>query len=121
MTVFVELKVGVTGLPVSDSRIVAGLVLQRDFSVYCPADGDIRIVIVTETIQLFFSFWIRGYSKFRSTVSDISVLDYRKNKSNSETFTESECKVTPIYCEATRLSNLFCRTEWHICGGVFIT
>lgn len=51
-------------------------------------------MIVTETIQLFFSFWIRGYSKFRSTVSDISVLDYRKNKSNSETFTESECKVT---------------------------
>ncbi|XP_055443360.1 Bardet-Biedl syndrome 10 protein isoform X3 [Bubalus kerabau] len=52
---FVELKVGVTGLPVSDSRIIAGLVLQRDFSVYCPADGDIRIVIVTETIQPLFS------------------------------------------------------------------
>lgn len=52
---FVELKVGVTGLPVSDSRIIAGLVLHRDFSVYCPADGDIRIVIVTETIQPLFS------------------------------------------------------------------
>nr|XP_012605821.1 Bardet-Biedl syndrome 10 protein isoform X1 [Microcebus murinus] len=52
---FVELSVGVTGLPVSDSRIVAGLVLHRDFSVYCPADGDIRIVMVTETIQPLFS------------------------------------------------------------------
>lgn len=52
---FVELKVGVTGLPVSDSRIIAGLVLPRDFSVYCPADGDIRIVIVIETIQPLFS------------------------------------------------------------------
>uniref|UniRef100_A0A8C9DK23 BBSome complex assembly protein BBS10 n=1 Tax=Prolemur simus TaxID=1328070 RepID=A0A8C9DK23_PROSS len=52
---FVELNVGVTGLPVSDSRIVAGLVLHRDFSVYCPADGDIRIVMVTETIQPPFS------------------------------------------------------------------
>ncbi|KAM6214954.1 BBSome complex assembly protein BBS10 [Rhynchocyon petersi] len=52
---FVELNVGVVGLPVSDSRIIAGLVLQRDFSVYCPVDGDIRIVIVTETIQPLFS------------------------------------------------------------------
>ncbi|KAL4700846.1 hypothetical protein H8959_014850 [Pygathrix nigripes] len=40
---FVELNVGVAGLPVSDSRIIAGLVLQKDFSVYCPADGDIRM------------------------------------------------------------------------------
>ncbi|XP_055973260.1 Bardet-Biedl syndrome 10 protein [Sorex fumeus] len=52
---FVELNVGVTGLPVSDSRIVAGLVLHRDFSVYRPADGDIRMVIVTATIQPSFS------------------------------------------------------------------
>ncbi|XP_049739892.1 Bardet-Biedl syndrome 10 protein [Elephas maximus indicus] len=52
---FVELNVSVTGLPVSDSRIIAGLVLHRDFSVYCPADGDIRVVIVTETIQPLFS------------------------------------------------------------------
>ncbi|XP_008057979.1 Bardet-Biedl syndrome 10 protein [Carlito syrichta] len=52
---FVELNVGVTGLPVSDSRILAGLVLHRDFSVYCPADGDIRTVIVTGTVQPVFS------------------------------------------------------------------
>lgn len=52
---FVELNVGVTGLPVSDSRVIAGLVLHRDFSVYCPADGDMRIVLVTETIQPLFS------------------------------------------------------------------
>ncbi|XP_041595033.1 Bardet-Biedl syndrome 10 protein [Vulpes lagopus] len=52
---FVELSAGVTGLPVSDSRITPGLVLPRDFSVYRPADGDIRIVIVTETVQPLFS------------------------------------------------------------------
>ncbi|ELK33235.1 PREDICTED: Bardet-Biedl syndrome 10 protein [Myotis davidii] len=52
---FVELSIGVTGLPVSDSRVVAGLVLHRDFSVYCPADGDIRIAFVTETIQPLLS------------------------------------------------------------------
>ncbi|XP_048660746.1 Bardet-Biedl syndrome 10 protein isoform X1 [Marmota marmota marmota] len=52
---FIELNVGVTGLPVSDSRIIDGLLLQRDFSVYCPVDGDIRMVIVTEIIQPLFS------------------------------------------------------------------
>ncbi|XP_050995611.1 Bardet-Biedl syndrome 10 protein [Acomys russatus] len=52
---FEELNVGVTGLPVSDSRVVEGLVLSRDFSVYCPADGDIRMVIVTEILQPLFS------------------------------------------------------------------
>lgn len=52
---FGELNVGVTGLPVSDSRILAGLVLHRDFSVYCPAEGDIRIALVTETIEPLFS------------------------------------------------------------------
>ncbi|XP_040610850.1 Bardet-Biedl syndrome 10 protein isoform X2 [Mesocricetus auratus] len=52
---FLELNVGVTGLPVSDSRIVDGLVLHRDFSVYCPADGDIKMVMVTEVLQPPFS------------------------------------------------------------------
>ncbi|XP_006974506.2 BBSome complex assembly protein BBS10 [Peromyscus maniculatus bairdii] len=52
---FVELNIAVTGLPVSDSRIVDGLVLHRDFSVYCPADGDIRVVLVTEILQPLFS------------------------------------------------------------------
>ncbi|XP_054552173.1 Bardet-Biedl syndrome 10 protein isoform X2 [Talpa occidentalis] len=52
---FVELNIGVTGLPVSDSRIIDGLVLHRDFSVYCPADGEMSLVIVTDTIQPLFS------------------------------------------------------------------
>ncbi|XP_027248226.1 Bardet-Biedl syndrome 10 protein isoform X2 [Cricetulus griseus] len=52
---FVELNIGVTGIPVSGSRIVDGLVLHRDFSVYCPADGDIRMVMVTEVLQPLFS------------------------------------------------------------------
>ncbi|XP_055482138.1 Bardet-Biedl syndrome 10 protein isoform X3 [Psammomys obesus] len=52
---FELLNVGVSGLPVSDSRIVGGLVLPRDFSVYCPADGDIRMVMITEILQPLFS------------------------------------------------------------------
>ncbi|XP_074840124.1 BBSome complex assembly protein BBS10 isoform X2 [Carettochelys insculpta] len=47
---FVELHSAVTGLPVSNTRILEGLVLHRDFGVYCPADGDIRILIITESI-----------------------------------------------------------------------
>uniref|UniRef100_A0A8C8SAB5 Bardet-Biedl syndrome 10 n=1 Tax=Pelusios castaneus TaxID=367368 RepID=A0A8C8SAB5_9SAUR len=48
---FVELHFAVTGLPVSNSRILEGLILPRDFAVYCPAGGDIRILIVTESIH----------------------------------------------------------------------
>ncbi|XP_066481752.1 Bardet-Biedl syndrome 10 protein [Tiliqua scincoides] len=48
---FAELHTTVVGLPVSSSRILNGLVLHRDFAVYCPADGDKRILIVTEPIQ----------------------------------------------------------------------
>ncbi|XP_043821131.1 Bardet-Biedl syndrome 10 protein isoform X2 [Dromiciops gliroides] len=48
---FLELCTAVTGLPVSSSRIISGFVIHRDFSVYCPADGDVKIIIVTEPIQ----------------------------------------------------------------------
>ncbi|XP_068950921.1 Bardet-Biedl syndrome 10 protein [Petaurus breviceps papuanus] len=48
---FLELCTAVTGLPVSSSRIISGFIIHRDFSVYCPADGDMRIIIVTEPIQ----------------------------------------------------------------------
>ncbi|XP_074082286.1 BBSome complex assembly protein BBS10-like [Macrotis lagotis] len=34
---FLELCTGVTGLPVSSSRIISGFIIHRDFSVYCPA------------------------------------------------------------------------------------
>ncbi|XP_050790954.1 Bardet-Biedl syndrome 10 protein isoform X3 [Gopherus flavomarginatus] len=33
------------------ARILEGLVLHRDFAVYCPADGDIRMLIITESID----------------------------------------------------------------------
>lgn len=48
---FAELHTTVAGLPFSDSRILDGLLLHRDFAVYCPADGDKRIVIITEPIH----------------------------------------------------------------------
>lgn len=52
---FVELHTTVVGLPVSSSRILDGLVLHRDFAVYCPADGDQRTLVVTEPIQSVLS------------------------------------------------------------------
>uniref|UniRef100_A0A8D0GQ71 Bardet-Biedl syndrome 10 n=1 Tax=Sphenodon punctatus TaxID=8508 RepID=A0A8D0GQ71_SPHPU len=52
---FAELHTTVTGLPVSSSRILEGLVLHRDFVVYCPANGDRRVLIVTEPICPVFS------------------------------------------------------------------
>ncbi|XP_073416111.1 BBSome complex assembly protein BBS10 isoform X2 [Dendrobates tinctorius] len=48
---FSELLTEVSGLPVADSRILPGLILHRTFSVYCPADGEVRAVIVTEQIS----------------------------------------------------------------------
>uniref|UniRef100_A0A8D2J0P9 Bardet-Biedl syndrome 10 n=1 Tax=Varanus komodoensis TaxID=61221 RepID=A0A8D2J0P9_VARKO len=48
---FAELHATVTGLPVSSSRILDGLILQRDFTVYCPADGNIKVLIITEPIH----------------------------------------------------------------------
>ncbi|XP_015276828.1 PREDICTED: Bardet-Biedl syndrome 10 protein [Gekko japonicus] len=52
---FAELHTAVTGLPVSSSRILEGLVLQRDFAVYCPSEGEKRIIIITEPIHTALS------------------------------------------------------------------
>ncbi|XP_060047334.1 Bardet-Biedl syndrome 10 protein [Erinaceus europaeus] len=52
---FLELSIGVTGLPVTESKVVAGLVLHRDFSVYYPVEGDMRLVVVNEAIHPLFS------------------------------------------------------------------
>ncbi|XP_066580242.1 BBSome complex assembly protein BBS10 [Amia ocellicauda] len=52
---FSELHTTVTGLPVSSSQILEGLVLHRDFTVHCPTDGQLNIVVVTEPIQPSFS------------------------------------------------------------------
>ncbi|NXY80976.1 BBS10 protein, partial [Alcedo cyanopectus] len=48
---FAELHAAVTGLPVASSRILPGLVLRRDFAAYCPAEGDLRVVLVTEPLR----------------------------------------------------------------------
>ncbi|XP_060099095.1 Bardet-Biedl syndrome 10 protein [Heteronotia binoei] len=52
---FAELHTAVMGLPVSSSRILEGLVLQRDFAVYCPSEGEKRVLIVTEPIHTALS------------------------------------------------------------------
>ncbi|XP_010281345.1 PREDICTED: Bardet-Biedl syndrome 10 protein, partial [Phaethon lepturus] len=41
----------VAGLPVACSRVLPGLVLRRDFAAYCPASGDLRVVLVTEPLR----------------------------------------------------------------------
>ncbi|KAM4039499.1 BBSome complex assembly protein BBS10 isoform 2-T2 [Anomaloglossus baeobatrachus] len=50
-THFYELLTEVSGLPVADSRILPGLLLHRTFSVYCPAEGEVRALIVTEQLN----------------------------------------------------------------------
>ncbi|XP_056430056.1 Bardet-Biedl syndrome 10 protein isoform X2 [Hyla sarda] len=48
---FSELHTEVPGLPIDNSRILPGLILHRTFSVYCPAEGEVRALIVTEQIN----------------------------------------------------------------------
>ncbi|XP_014818801.1 PREDICTED: Bardet-Biedl syndrome 10 protein [Calidris pugnax] len=48
---FAELHAAVPGLPLASSRVLPGLVLRRDFAAYCPAVGDLRIVLVTEPLR----------------------------------------------------------------------
>ncbi|PKU49629.1 hypothetical protein llap_13 [Limosa lapponica baueri] len=48
---FAELHAAVPGLPLASSRVLPGLVLRRDFTAYCPAVGDLRVVLVTEPLR----------------------------------------------------------------------
>ncbi|NWW44629.1 BBS10 protein, partial [Pedionomus torquatus] len=41
----------VPGLPLPSSRVLPGLLLRRDFAAYCPAVGDLRVVLVTEPLR----------------------------------------------------------------------
>ncbi|XP_008942876.1 PREDICTED: Bardet-Biedl syndrome 10 protein, partial [Merops nubicus] len=41
----------VPGLPVASSRVLPGLVLRRDFTAYCPAEGPLRVLLVTEPLR----------------------------------------------------------------------
>ncbi|XP_060631842.2 Bardet-Biedl syndrome 10 protein [Anolis sagrei] len=69
---FSELHTTVAGLPVSDSKILDGLVLLRDFAVYCPSDGDKKVLIITEPIhssvsQLAIEVAISGESQYEAS------------------------------------------------------
>ncbi|NXC92578.1 BBS10 protein, partial [Certhia familiaris] len=48
---FAELHAAVPGLPLESSRILPGIVLRRDFAAYCPTDGELRALLVTESLQ----------------------------------------------------------------------
>ncbi|NXG55745.1 BBS10 protein, partial [Hemiprocne comata] len=48
---FAELHAAVTGFPVASSRVLPGLILCRDFAAYCPADGELRAVLLTQPLR----------------------------------------------------------------------
>ncbi|XP_062348493.1 Bardet-Biedl syndrome 10 protein [Cinclus cinclus] len=48
---FPELHAAVPGLPLASSRILPGIVLLRDFAVYCPTAGELRALLVTEPLR----------------------------------------------------------------------
>uniref|UniRef100_A0A8C5M618 Bardet-Biedl syndrome 10 n=1 Tax=Leptobrachium leishanense TaxID=445787 RepID=A0A8C5M618_9ANUR len=48
---FPELHTDVQGLGVGNSRILPGVILHREFSLYCPAEGEHRALIVAEHIH----------------------------------------------------------------------
>nr|XP_033806588.1 Bardet-Biedl syndrome 10 protein [Geotrypetes seraphini]XP_033806590.1 Bardet-Biedl syndrome 10 protein [Geotrypetes seraphini] len=48
---FLDLHTEVPGLPVGNSRILTGIVLHRDFALYCPAEGERRVLLVTEALH----------------------------------------------------------------------
>ncbi|XP_065685786.1 BBSome complex assembly protein BBS10 [Patagioenas fasciata] len=48
---FTELHAAVAGLPVASSRVLPGLVFRRDFAAYCPAEGELRALLVTELLR----------------------------------------------------------------------
>ncbi|NXF06854.1 BBS10 protein, partial [Smithornis capensis] len=48
---FAELHATVPGLPVASSRVLPGIVLRRDFAAYCPAEGELRALLVTQPLQ----------------------------------------------------------------------
>ncbi|NXN83419.1 BBS10 protein, partial [Bombycilla garrulus] len=48
---FAELHAAVPGLPLASSRVLPGVVLRRDFAAYCPTDGELRALLVTESLR----------------------------------------------------------------------
>ncbi|XP_027535558.1 Bardet-Biedl syndrome 10 protein [Neopelma chrysocephalum] len=48
---FAALHAAVPGLPLASSTILPGIVLRRDFAAYCPADGELRALLVNEPLQ----------------------------------------------------------------------
>ncbi|KAE8615668.1 hypothetical protein XENTR_v10008581 [Xenopus tropicalis] len=55
ITCFSELHTEVLGEPIENSKIISGIVLHRQFAVYCPSGGKIRAVIITEQFHQYLS------------------------------------------------------------------
>ncbi|XP_010129271.1 PREDICTED: Bardet-Biedl syndrome 10 protein, partial [Buceros rhinoceros silvestris] len=74
---FAELHTTVAGLPVASSRVLPGLLLSRDFAAYCPAEGDLRAVLVTDPLQPTLSvpgveFLVDSESQYQASLHWIS-------------------------------------------------
>ncbi|NWQ64084.1 BBS10 protein, partial [Neopipo cinnamomea] len=48
---FAALHAAVPGLPLASSTVLPGIILSRDFASYCPAEGELRAVLVTEPLR----------------------------------------------------------------------
>ncbi|NWU06324.1 BBS10 protein, partial [Cephalopterus ornatus] len=48
---FGALHAAVPGLPLASSTVLPGIVLSRDFAAYCPAEGELRALLVTEPLR----------------------------------------------------------------------
>ncbi|NXG23194.1 BBS10 protein, partial [Grallaria varia] len=48
---FAVLHAAVPGLPAARSSVLPGIVLRRDFAVHCPAEGELRVLLVTEPLR----------------------------------------------------------------------
>ncbi|NXX77355.1 BBS10 protein, partial [Urocolius indicus] len=70
---FARLHVAVPGLPAASSSLLPGIVLRRDFAVYCPARGPVRAVLVARPLRPALSapggeFLVESEGQYRASL-----------------------------------------------------
>ncbi|KAM5170699.1 BBSome complex assembly protein BBS10 [Mantella aurantiaca] len=79
---FSELHTQVPGFPLDYARILPGLVLHREFSVYCPAEGDLQALLVTDQIHQSLSAPGIGFVVLSSSQLQISQQNLEQRTEN---------------------------------------
>ncbi|XP_043911305.1 Bardet-Biedl syndrome 10 protein isoform X2 [Protopterus annectens] len=126
---FFEFHTAVSGLPIGCSKVLEGLVLHRDFAVFCPTDGTVRIIVVSASISPSLSvsdstFVICSDSQLHSsqvwiTVRVKEVMTFLQNNSvnlilssvkQSETvhYFAKLCNISLVECLSDGEISLFC-------------